>query len=120
MSKELIKQNLELQISNMQPRYKNWDGDLIDLNGCDKDNLCYAFLLQMKSWWDDCLPAMSERQQTALLDELYRGENSKLSNMMKDEIYLTLEPTLRDVVQEVYDELNHVQPEPFAGYERGQ
>jgi hypothetical protein len=74
----------------------------------------------MKSWWDDCLPAMSERQQTALLDELYRGENSKLSNMMKDEIYLTLEPTLRDLVQEIYNELNHVQPEPFAGYERGQ
>jgi len=27
---------------------------------------------------------------------------------------------LRDMVQESYDRVHNIQPEPFAGYERGQ
>ena len=119
MSKELIKQNLELQISNMQPRYKNWDGDLIDLNDYDKDTICYTFLRQMESWWDDMLPPVVINQ-AQFLDALYHDTRDTVSTMLKNAIYLSLELALRGLVQEIYDELNHVQPEPFAGYERGQ
>ena len=115
----LAYQNLDLQVANIQPRYKNWQGDLIDLNDYDKDTLCYAFLLQMTSWWDDVLPPTVVNQQV-FLDVLYHTDSNTVSHMLKDAIYLTLESTLRDLVQEIYDELNHVQPEPFAGYERGQ
>jgi len=115
----LAYQDLNLQVSNIQPDYKNWEGDLIELNGHDKDTLCYAFLLKMTSWWDDVLPPTVVNQQE-FLDILYNTNSNAVSHMLKDAIYLTLEPTLRDLVQEIYDELNHVQPEPFAGYERGQ
>lgn len=119
MSFELIKQNLKLQISNMQPRYKNWDGDLIDLNDYDKDTICYTFLRQKESWWDDMLPPVVINQ-AQFLDALYHDTPDTISTMLKNAIYLSLELALRDLVQDIYDELNEVQPEPFAGYERGQ
>ena len=119
MSRELIKQNLELQINNIQLRYKNWDGDLIDLNDYDKDTICYTFLRQMESWWDDMLPPVVINQ-AQFLDALYHGQPDTVSTMLRGAIYLSLELCLRDLVQEIYDELNEVEPEPFAGYERGQ
>ena len=119
MSIELIKQNLKLQISNMQPRYTNWYGDLIGLLDYDKDTICYTFLRQMESWWDDMLPPVVINQ-AQFLDALYHDRPYTVSTMLRNAIYLSLESSLRDLVQEIYDELNEVQPEPFAGYERGQ
>ena len=52
---------------------------------------------------------------------LYNGSNDeRLSGVLRYDIYLAIEPTLRDIVQEVYDEVHNTPVEPFAGYERGQ
>jgi len=116
----IVKQNLELLINNIQSSYKNWDGDLIDLTDYDKDSACYSFLLQMDSWLDDVLPPCIIDQKS-FLDKLYHDlESDACSILLKNAIYLHLEPTLSDLVQEAYDCVNNIQPEPFAGYERGE
>jgi len=120
MTIETVKQNLELLVANIQPFYTNWDGDLIDLTDYDKDSACYKFLLQMPSWLDDVLPPCISHQKD-FLDCLYNDiESDMCSQVLKSAIYLHLEQTLRVLVQEVFDEINNVQPEPFAGYERGE
>tara|TARA_R110000803_G_scaffold174924_1_gene237488 strand:+ start:827 stop:1189 length:363 start_codon:yes stop_codon:yes gene_type:complete len=120
MTIETVKQNLELLVANIQKSYRNWDGDLIDLTDYDKDSACYKFLLQMDSWLDDVLPpCISNRKY--FLDVLYMDiESDACSNLLKNAIYLHLEPTLRDLVQEAYYSVNNVQQEAFAGYERGE
>jgi hypothetical protein len=120
MTIQTVMQNLELLIANIQPSYRNWDGDLIDLTDYDKDSACYKFLLQMDSWLDDVLPPCISNQKD-FLDCLYNDiESDMCSQVLKSSIYLHLEPLLRDLVQEAYYIVNNIQPEPFAGYERGE
>ena len=74
----------------------------------------------MPSWLDDVLPPCISHQKD-FLDCLYNDiESDMCSQVLKSAIYLHLEQTLRVLVQEVFDEINNVQPEPFAGYERGE
>ena len=52
---------------------------------------------------------------------LYRdSEKSPLSVILRGEIYMYLEGGLRVMVQESYDKMHNIKPEPFPGYERGQ
>ena len=120
MTIQTVRQNLELLVANIQPSYRSWDGDLIDLMDYDKDSACYKFLLQMDSWLDDVLPPCISNQKD-FLDLLYNDiESDECSNLLKNSIYLHLEPTLRDLVQEAYYSVNNVQQEAFAGYARGE
>ncbi len=116
-----FKEDAERIMSHIQKKMPKWEGDIIDLSDDDKDAFCYHFLQHMESWWDDVLPTSSMSQEP-IIHAIYaqREKDSRLANLIKGDIYLVLEPTLRDLVQEIYDEINHVQPEPFAGYERGQ
>ena len=112
MTMQTVRQNLELLVANIQPSYRNWD--------YDKDSACYKFLLQMDSWLDDVLPPCISNQKD-FLDLLYNDiESDACSNLLKNAIYLHLEPTLRDLVQEAYYSVNNVQQEAFAGYARGE
>jgi hypothetical protein len=97
-----------------------WSGDIIDCCDYAKDRFCYQFLLHAESWWDDILPPIIINQ-TEFIGKLYdNSDESMLSNMIRGDIYLYLEDRLRDMVQESYDRVHNIQPEPFAGYERGQ
>jgi hypothetical protein len=74
----------------------------------------------MKTWWDDILPPVLINPED-FIHELYTNSASQsISAVIRDDIYLNLESTLRDAVQDSYDRVNQTQPEPFAGYERGQ
>jgi hypothetical protein len=117
MSMSIARDNIANSIQSMDVK---WDGDIIDLD-CDwKDHFCYAFLNAMESWWDDILPhPILDRRQ--FLNLLYNdSDNEIVAGVLRDDIYLTLEPTLRELVQEVYDEVNNTPVEQFAGYNRGQ
>ena len=116
-----FQQDATIIIGHVQNRFPRWEGDIIDLSDADKDAFCYHFLQHMESWWDDVLPT-SMSQEPKVIHAIYaqREKDSRLANLIKGDIYLVLESTLRDLIQEIYDEINHVQPEPFAGYERGQ
>jgi len=117
MSISTVKNNIAESILSMK---QDWDGDILELD-CDwKDHFCYIFLDVMESWWDDVLPyPLIDRR--GFLELLYNGSNEeRLSGVLRDDIYLAVEPTLRDIVQEVYDEVHNTPVEPFAGYERGQ
>jgi hypothetical protein len=117
---QLAHKRIKFLVYNIQNSYRDWDGDLIDLEDYDKDAVCYTFLLNMESWWDDMLPPVVINQKE-FLDSLYQNiEPDQTSVTLRNAIYLNLESTLREWVQEAYDELNNVQPEPFAGYGRGQ
>ena len=119
MSIQSVQQNLELMVSNIQSSYKNWDGDLVDLTDYDKDSACYTFLGQMDSWLDDLLPPCIINQKE-FMDKLYHElESDECSILLKNAIYLHLETTLRDLVQEAYYSVNNIQQEAFAGYARG-
>ena len=112
------------RLDDMVSSYANvndgWDGDVIDCNDYVKDRLCFQFLLHAESWWDDILPPIIINQ-TKFIAKLYdKSDESMLSNMIRGDIYLYLEDRLRDMVQESYDRVHNIQPEPFAGYERGQ
>ena len=39
---------------------------------------------------------------------------------IRDDIYLSLENHLSEIVEEVYNDVFNVQPEEFAGYGRGE
>ena len=63
-----------------------------------------------------------------LIDDFVRADakwggdvqgNDRASLMLKDAIYLSLETTIRDRVEEYYL-AEHAEAEPFAGYEAGQ
>ena len=116
-----FKQEATVIIGYVVKIYPRWDGDLIDLGDDDKDAFCYHFLQNMESWWDDVLPAVCENQEAALHAIYAQSEREqRLATLLKNDIYLYVESTLRELIQELYDELNEVEPEPFAGYERGE
>lgn len=120
MTIRAAEENLELLVSNIQSSYEDWDGDLIDLSDYHKDAACYSFLLEMDSWLDDLLPPCIIDQKS-FLDKLYHDlESDACSILLKNAIYLHLEPTLSDLVQEAYDCVNNIPPVSFAGYARGE
>lgn len=99
---------------------KNFTGDIIDLTDDHKDELCYQWFKAMPSWRDDYLP-VSCSDQEQFLDHLYlHSKIETLSIKMRDDIYMSLESTLRDIIDGVYGEYYRVPEEEFAGYARGQ
>lgn len=118
--KKAIEEKFQEIVVGLEPEYRSWEGDLIDLTDTHKDAFCYYFLLNMPSWWDDCLPPVTINQ-AEFLDELYwNSMQTQISCILRGDIYLYLESTLRELVQEAYDVAYNVQPEEFAGYARGQ
>lgn len=111
---------LDQIVDDLHSEYRNWDGDVMLLTDTHKDIICYHFLLNMKTWWDDVLPPVIVNQ-AEFLEELYwNSMKTQISCILRGDIYLSLESTLRDLVQDSYDRVNQIKPEPFAGYERGQ
>jgi hypothetical protein len=97
----------------------DWEGDVIDLSDDQKDALVLEWLLAYPSWQDDYIsPAICVSKRVGYLRLLYRS-NDPASLMLKDEMYLSLETTLRESVLEYYGE-TYTKPEAFAGYEAGQ
>jgi hypothetical protein len=73
-------------------QYRHFTGELIDYTDAHKDDICYNFLINFPTWWDDVLPpATAYRAQ--FLDNLY---NHSLNQSLSGE------------------------PEEFAGYGRGE
>jgi len=116
-----FQQDATIIIGHVQNRFPRWEGDIIDLPDADKDAFCYHFLQHMPTWWDDVLP-VSSTDQKGIIDAIYaqREKDSLLAAFLKNDIYLTLELTLRDFIQDLFDEIENVQAEPFAGYGRGE
>lgn len=111
---------LEDNLPRIVKDYRNFDGNVIVLSDEHKDELCYNFLLNFHSWWDDVLPPVTACR-FGFLDELYsKSLGQNLSEIIRNDIYLYLELHLNDVVTEVYNEVFNVKPEPFAGYARGE
>lgn len=116
-----MKNEIKFLIEDFYNKYDNWDGDIIDLEDEDKDVLCYEWLKAYPSWLDDCMPACisSTASQLQYLELLYTKGTDTVSETLKGIIYLDLECSMRERVQEHFCEA-HMKPEPFAGYERGQ
>lgn len=102
------------------PQYRHFTGEIIDYTDAHKDNICYNFLINFPSWWDDVLPPVTACR-FGFLDELYnRSFGQNLSEIIRNDIYLSLESHLSEIVEEVYNDVFDIQPEEFAGYEVGQ
>ena len=116
-----MKQEIRWLIDDFVRADAKWGGDVIDLCDGKKDVLCYEWLRVHSSWLDDYLPVAitGTVHQIEYLDALYAQGNDRASLMLKDAIYLSLETTIRDRVEEYYL-AEHAEAEPFAGYEAGQ
>lgn len=116
-----MKQEIKDLIDDFYRYTPNWDGDIIDLTDVQKDVLCYEWLRVYTSWLDDHIPCciIGTDSQIEFLDMLYMHGTDKVSMRLKDAIYLSLECTLRERVQDHFCE-EHMEAEPFAGYGRGQ
>ena len=102
------------------PQYRYFTGNIIDYTDGHKDDICYNFLINFPTWWDDVLPPATSCR-VGFLDELYsRSLGQNLSEIIRDDIYLSLESHLSEIVEEVYNDVFNIQPEEFAGYEVGQ
>jgi len=102
------------------PQYRHFTGELIDYTDAHKDDICYNFLINFPTWWDDVLPPATSCR-AGFIDKLYNNSlNEDLSDIIRDDIYLALESTLCPIVEEVFNEVYNVQPEEFAGYKVGQ
>lgn len=121
MSISRFQQDATIIIAHVQNSFPKWEGDIIDLSDADKDAFCYHFLQHMETWWDDVVPVSSMNQEP-IIHAIYaqREKDSRLATLIKGDIYLTLESTLRDIVQELFDVMENIQAEPFAGYGRGE
>jgi hypothetical protein len=117
-------QEVNSEFNNLVELYSKenlrWDGDIIDLPINIQDKLCYVFLFNMDSWWDDVMPPCINNQ-SLFLDSLYDDSNkTSLALLIRSEIYLYLENTIGYIVEESYNLANNIKPEPFPGYERGE
>lgn len=117
-------QEVNSEFNNLVELYSKenlrWDGDIIDLPISIQDKLCYVFLFNMDSWWDDVMPPCINNQ-SLFLDSLYDDSNkTSLALLIRSEIYLYLENTIGYIVEESYNLANNIKPEPFPGYERGE
>jgi len=120
MSMQSFEETLDAVLPTMMSEYKRWEGDLLDLVDGDKDTICYFFLKNMPSWWDDYLPP-NLLDQHNFLDELYtNSRNEQISCTLRDSIYLTLELFLREQVLNSYARVMDIESEAFAGYDRWQ
>jgi len=111
---------LEDNLPRIVKDYRHFDGNVIVMSDEHKDELCYNFLLNFTSWWDDVLPPCLSRPKQFLYYLYDEAVDDDISCIMRGDIYLYLELHLNDVVNEVYHEVFNIKPEPFAGYERGQ
>tara|TARA_B110000285_G_scaffold82627_1_gene95085 strand:+ start:223 stop:591 length:369 start_codon:yes stop_codon:yes gene_type:complete len=100
--------------------YRHFDGNIIEFSDEHKDEICHAFLKCFPSWWDDVLPPCLVKPEVFLHYLYEETEDEDLSCIIRGDIYLSLELHLSDLVDEVYNEVFNIKPEPFAGYERGQ
>ena len=117
-------QEVNSEFNNLVELYSKehirWDGDIIDLPINIQDKLCYVFLFNMDSWWDDVMPPCIHNQ-SLFLDSLYDHSNkTALALLIRSEIYLYLENTIGYIVEESYNLANNIKAEPFPGYERGE
>ena len=104
----------------IEKNYKNFDGDIIDLEDQLKDDICYNFLINFPSWWDDVLPPATACR-FGFLDELYnRSLGQNLSEIIRNDIYEYLESTLAEILAEEWAEHTGEYAEPFQGYGRGE
>lgn len=111
---------LEENLSRLACDYRHFDGNTIVMSDEHKDEICYNFLLNFRSWWDDLLPPCVEKQAVFLRYLYQETEDEELSCILRGDIYLKLELHLNDLVSEVYNEVFNIKPEAFAGYARGQ
>lgn len=114
--KTWLKDNLPRLVKD----YRHFDGNIITMSDEHKDEICYNFLLNFKSWWDDVLPPCVTWPKHFLHSLYEETEDEDISLILRGDIYLSLEAHLTDVVNEVYQEVFNIKPEPFAGYERGE
>ena len=110
---------LEDNLPRMANDYRHFDGNIMAMSDEHKDEICYNFLLNFKSWWDDVLPACV-RHRASFVRSLYQTEDEDISLILRGDIYLSLESHLADFVDEAFWENFNIKPEPFAGYERGE
>ena len=102
------------------PQYCHFTGKIIDYTDAHKDDICYNFLMNFPTWWDDVLPPATSCR-AGFIDKLYNNSlNEDLSDIIRDDIYLSLENHLSEIVEEVYNDVYNVETEEFAGYEVGQ
>ena len=40
---------LDQMVDELHPEYRNWDGDVMELNDTHKDSICYHFLLNYEN-----------------------------------------------------------------------
>lgn len=97
----------------------HFEGDIIDLSDNLKDEMCYGWLKSMKSWYDDILPPVIT-DQDAFLDAIYAQPPTASMTEYRNDIYLYLEPTLAEILAEMWAEHTGEYAEPFAGYGRGE
>jgi hypothetical protein len=99
----------------IEKNYKNFDGDIIDLEDQIKDELCYGWLKSMKSWYDDILPPVIT-DQDAFLDAIYAQPPTAAMTEYRNDIYAYLESTLAEILAEEWAEDTGEHAEPFQGY----
>ena len=102
------------------PHYRHFNGDLMCYSDEHKDWICFAFLEHFPSWWDDVLPPCLTRPKQFLHYLYDEAVDEDISFVLRGDIYLLLESHLRDIVEEVYNDVYNVETEEFAGYEVGQ
>jgi len=102
------------------PQYRHFNGDLMYYSDEHKDWICFAFLEHFPSWWDDVLPPCLTRPKQFLHYLYDEAVDEDISFVLRGDIYLLLESHLRDIVEEVYNDVYNVETEEFAGYEVGQ
>jgi len=98
------------------PQYRHFTGEIIDYTDAHKDDICYNFLMNFPTWWDDVLPPATSCR-FGFLDELYnRSLGQNLSEIIRNDIYEYLESTLAEILAEEWAEHTGEHAEPFQGY----
>lgn len=97
-----------------------YDGDLIDLDDPQKDQLCKALLLDNPEYMDDIVPAMID-DNSEWVEMLYGYYvTSDLIDEYRNAVYSEVEAALEDMVNWAQADLFDIKPEPFQGYGRGE
>ena len=104
-SKTEFKEWLSDTLPEYAPHYRHLLGDLMCYSDGHKDWICYNFLINFPTWWDDVLPPATSCR-AGFIDKLYNSSlNEDLSGMIRDDIYLSLESHLSKIVEEVYNDV---------------
>lgn len=101
-----------------------WEGNVQDLSDKHKDALCHEWLRLFPSWHDDIYGEVFEEEipqgmgnDDNFIDVMYSSDEF---NKEKDMVYFYMERKLCEIVEEVYNDVYNIRPEPFPGYEAGQ